>query len=59
MGIDNIPISSLLAPSLTTIDFDYAKIAITMLEKILNMINGKEEKSEYFLGNIVIRESTK
>lgn len=59
MGIDNIPISALLSPSLSTIDFDYNEMALTILEKILNMIEGKEEKSQYFLGNIVVRGSTK
>lgn len=59
MGVDNIPMSEYLTPSLSTVGFDYNKIAKTILKKILNMIEGKEEKSEYFKGNLIIRGSTK
>lgn len=59
MGFDNIPISNLLAPSLSTVNFDYDEISKIILEKILNMIDGKEENSLFLDGELVIRESTK
>lgn len=59
MGFDNIPISNLLSPSLSTVNFDYDEISKIILKKILNMIDGKEEKSLFLDGELIIRESTK
>lgn len=59
MGFDNIPISKYLNPSLSTISFDYEKIAKTILNKILSMLDGNYEESVYFDGELVVRNSTK
>lgn len=58
IGIDDIPMSKYFIPSLSTISYDYGLIAKTVLEKILNIMDGKLEKSEYIKGKLVIRGST-
>ena len=59
LGYDNIPISKYYFPSLSTIDLNYKKIADKLFRKIINLINGKEEKSEFVAGELIIRNSTK
>lgn len=59
MGFDNIPISNLLSPSLSTVNFDYDKISKILLKKLMNMIDGNIEVSEFIDGELIIRESTK
>lgn len=59
LGIDNIAISQYLQPSLTTMALDYNKIVNRVYTKIINMINGKIEKSEEIECQIIERESVK
>lgn len=59
MGFDDIPISKYFTPALSTISFDYNVIAISLLEKITNLIAGKKEESLEIEGKLILRESTR
>lgn len=59
LGFDNIIVSKYTIPSLSTIALDYRSIADKLLEKIINMIDGKVVKSEEIKGNIIKRNSVK
>ena len=46
MGFDNLPLSEYTVPSLTTVSLNYKELAKKLLEKILNIMDGKIEQSE-------------
>lgn len=59
LGLDNIPISKYLYPSLTTLGIDYKKMANCIHEKLENLMNGLVETSTEIPCEIIIRESVK
>ncbi len=58
MGFDNLPLSEYTVPSLTTVSLNYKELAKKLLEKILNIMDGKIEQSEEVASSLIIREST-
>lgn len=58
MGFDNLPLSEYTIPSLTTVSLNYKELAKKLLEKLLNIMDGKEESSEEVASSLIIREST-
>lgn len=58
MGFDNLPLSEYMIPSLTTVSMNYKELATKLLEKLLNIMEGKEEKSEEVESTLIVREST-
>lgn len=58
MGFDNLPLSEYTIPSLTTVSMNYKELAKKLLEKLLNIMDGKEETSEEVSSSLIIREST-
>lgn len=58
MGFDNLPLSEYVIPSLTTVSMNYKELATKLLEKLLNIMEGKEEESEEVESTLIIREST-
>lgn len=60
IGIDNINISNLLTPSLTTVAQPIYEIGYKACEKLINFINNKSDKEdEYLPVKLVIRNSTR
>jgi len=61
MGFDNIPLSQMISPSLTTIDQCTYKIGATAAEVLISFLNGdrKEDITLLFEPSLVIRDSTK
>lgn len=59
VGFDNLPISGYTIPGLTTISMNYKELSRKILEKIINLTDGKSEKSEEIESRLVIRESVK
>ncbi|WBW97846.1 LacI family DNA-binding transcriptional regulator [Oceanirhabdus sp. W0125-5] len=59
VGIDNMEISSIIEPSLTTVDFDYKKSGEKAAEMILNKIQSKiNENEKYVLGYDIVRRKS-
>lgn len=58
MGFDNLPLSEYTIPSLTTVSLNYKELAKKLLEKLLNIMDGKKESSEEVASSLIIREST-
>ena len=58
MGFDNLPLSEYMIPSLTTVSMNYKELATKLLDKLLNIMEGKEEESEEVESTLIIREST-
>lgn len=58
ISIDNLPFSDFSIPSLSTIALDYNKIAETILNKIIKLIEGEVVNSEIIKSQLIIREST-
>ena len=59
LGLDNIPISEVFYPALTTLALNYKKISERVYEKLINMMDGAEENSEEIPGKIIERKSVK
>ena len=47
-----------MIPSLTTVSMNYKELATKLLDKLLNIMEGKEEESEEVESTLIIREST-
>ncbi len=59
VGIDNMEISSIIEPKLTTVNFDYKKSGEKAAEMILNKIELKSmDKERYVLGYDIIRRKS-
>lgn len=60
MGFDNIPLTSIITPSLTTVSQPSYEMGVEAMKLLLEIIQGKKKaKSKIILGTeIVIREST-
>ncbi|MCM1992133.1 LacI family DNA-binding transcriptional regulator [Oceanirhabdus seepicola] len=59
VGIDNMEISSIIEPNLTTVNFDYKKSGEKAAEMILNKIELKSKDNErYVLGYDIIRRKS-
>lgn len=59
MGFDNLAISQYVTPSLTTVSLDYKNLAKQLLNKIVNLTNGKTESSQEIKSQLILRESVK
>ena len=58
-GMDNIPESDYLVPSLTSVDFGSDAISRQAAQSIVDLLNGKEvEKEQYFSTQVHFRQST-
>lgn len=59
-GFGNYEISSMITPSLTTVEFSYRDLGLTSVKRLIQLIeNEKLEKEKLLDCEIVIRESTK
>jgi LacI family transcriptional regulator len=61
MGFDNIQISNMVFPSITTMAQPIYKIGYTAAQNLINVINGKEpaEKDQVLLTKLIVRETTR
>lgn len=59
IGFDNIPISNYYTPSLTTISPDYDRLSSSIIQGLINIINGVEFKSLEIDTKNIKRNSTK
>ena len=58
-GLDNIPESAYLVPSLTSVDFGNEAICRQAAQCVVDMLNGKEvEKDQHFSSQVHFRQST-
>lgn len=60
IGLDNIMLSEIISPPLTTIELERYLIGKTAIELLLNRINSKDipKQTRYFHTRLIIREST-
>lgn len=60
IGIDNITLTEIVSPTLTTIELDRYKIGKTAMELFLNRIDNKKllKQKKIFKTKLIIREST-
>lgn len=59
MGFDNLAISQYITPALTTVSLDYKNLANKLLNKIINITEGKKEVSQEIKSELIIRDSIK
>ena len=58
-GLDNIPETEYLVPSLTSADFGNAQICRQAAQCVVDLLNGKEvQKEQYFSTQVFFRQST-
>ena len=59
IGFDNISLSSLIEPALTTISQPIRKLGQTAAEIVIAKINGEEINDQViFQGDLIVRETT-
>ena len=59
MGFDNIQLSDLIKPALTTISQPTRKLGQTAAEIVIAKINGEKIKDQVvFQGDLIVRETT-
>ena len=58
-GIDNMEVSSMISPSLTSIDFDYYQGGQLSGQMVLELIKGNDVKSKVLSYQLIERESTR
>lgn len=58
-GIDNMEVSSMISPSLTSIDFDYYQSGQSSGQMVLELIKGKDVISKVLSYQLIERESTR
>jgi len=57
IGFDDIPAASYFSPALTTVKQDTRKAAEVLVNNLLQMIEGKEVKSQLLPMSLVVRGS--
>lgn len=58
-GFDNIPLSEMMTPSITTVDIPKARIGILAVNRLAEMVGGSNATVKSFvLSDLVVREST-
>lgn len=59
IGFDNASVSSLLRPSLSSVEIDRPQIARAAIEILNGMVRGEAPQNRQFLTNLVLRDSTR
>lgn len=59
IGFDNASASSLLRPSLSSVEIDRPQIARAAIEILNGMVRGEAPQNRQFLTNLVLRDSTR